>query len=461
MRKTLVGAMVLGLCAVALGADQPQEVQRQLTDAQREIVELRAKYDALAQRLEQTERRVSQAPTSDELVRLVAEVKGAQGNVIDWRSKFEGITIEFYGYIKADAVYDTAKTSDVNQAAFVLPRHTAPYTVDETDGEFGMSAMQTRLGMNVKGPDVVGAKTSGTVEIDFYGTMAPENKARIMLRRAFVRMDWGQVWTEAGQDWELFSLAAPDVLNYPYLALAGNPGYRRPMWAVGGNLKAGDVTLDAAVAIVRVMGEIGTFGSGVTQDTGSQSGWPAVQARAGAAYPLWGGKRSVSVHVSGVIGEEQVNTPPTDSDFPTWGVAVDTEIPVFVDEASPFAVVLKGEVWTGENMDEWLGGVGQGINAVRGTTIGASGGWGQATVFLPDGKTRVNLGAGIDSADAGDLAGMTGLARTQNVVYFSNIIHNLSKQLSVGFEVMYFETEYLLLNDGNCVRFQVSVQYNF
>jgi len=37
----------------------------------------------------------------------------------------------------------------------------------------------------------------------------------------------------------------------------------------------------------------------------------------------------------------------------------------------------------------------------------------------------------------------------------------LSKQLTVGFEVMYFDTSYLVHGDADNIRFQLSAIYNF
>jgi hypothetical protein len=459
MRKLWVAGLVVALASSSAWAQKAPGVEEELANAKREIAELRAQYEALLKRVEGAEQRVVESRGSDELIKLVGDLGEAEPS-IKWKSRFAGLTLMPYGYIKADVAYDVSKTPDVNQPAFVLPEGVGPF--DEQDDELGITSMQTRLGLNISGPDALDAKTSGTVEVDFYGTLAPENKAKLMMRRAFVKMDWGSVWVLAGQEWELFSPGAPDVLNYPYLALAGSPGYRRPLVAVGGKVGLGDLTVDAAVAAVRVMGEITTFGSGLVKDTGGDSGWPALQGRVGVSLPSHVPDKRFVVGVSGVAGEEEVDTlvGGVEHHFTTWGVCADGEVPVFALDS--VALVLKGEAWIGENMDEWLGGIGQGVDFGRMDVIAAAGGWGQATVELGT-DTKINLGAGFDNPQNGDLTvnAVNTIPRTSNVVYYGNIKQKLSKQLTLGFEVMYFDTNYLVLGRADNLRFQLSAIFDF
>jgi len=445
--------LVLALFGAVAYAEPPTDLKKELQDARSEIAELRAKYDALLKRVELGEQQAVQDGAREELIRLVAGLKGSEP-ALAMKSRFAGLTFMPYGYIKTDMGYNLSKTSDPNQPAFVLPEGIGPF--GEGDDELGLTAMQTRLGFNIYGPEAAGATTQGTVEVDFYGTLAPENKAKIMMRRAFVLLDWGSVWLKAGQDWEVFSPSFPNTLNYPYLALAGNPGYRRPLVAVGSTTDLGDLQVETAVAAVRTMGELGVFGSGLTKDTGSDSGFPALQGRLGVSFPF--AESRCKVGVSGVWGEEEVDSALTthEDHYPTWAVCLDAAIPVCQ------YLELKGEVWVGENVDEWVGGIAQGVDAGRMDGIQAMGAWGQATIKVSD-ATQINLGAGIDDPKNSDLTvnAVNTIPRTQNVVYYGNVLHKLSKQLVVGFEVSYFDTSYLVHGDADNLRFQASVIYNF
>jgi hypothetical protein len=504
----LLAAAVMAWCGAAQAAESAppssgQGLQNELNQAKREIADLRAKYEALVQRLDQNEQRAAHSATSDELIRLVGGLSSEGTKNITWQSKFNNIKIDLYGYVKADAAWDSARTSDPNQPAFVLPERLPPFSGARNDDEFALTVMQTRLGLRIWAPDkVLGARVSGTIEFDFYGTLAPENKARLMLRRAVIDMIWDErctiggqkfaAYAKAGQDWELFSPLAPTVLNYPYLALAGNPGYRRPLVIVGTSTDVDGLRMELAGSVVRVMGELGQFSTGLVKgatlstglDTGSDSGWPALQGRFGLSYPMDksdpGNKRRYSIGLTGVYGEEEVdNAAPLlgDREFRTWGLCLDAEVPVYASSTcdlvsqvwgtGDFAVVLKGEVWHGENMDEWLGGIGQGINLMNGNgnTIEATGGWAQASFQFGGAKngTQLNFGLGFDDPKNHDLRNIPvkSLPRSENLTVFGNVIQSLSEQLKVGFEVQYIRTDYMLLDAADAMRYMASVIFEY
>src|SRR5581483_6035877 len=91
---------------------------------------------------------------------------------------------------------------------------------------FGATLRQSEIGLEVFGPMLAGAKTSGTVQADFAGgfpfTWNGVNSGYFRLRTASARMDWENISVVAGQD-DLFisplsptsfaSLAVP-ALNY-------------------------------------------------------------------------------------------------------------------------------------------------------------------------------------------------------------------------------------------------------
>ncbi|MBO6006068.1 MAG: hypothetical protein J6P49_04350, partial [Paludibacteraceae bacterium] len=87
-------------------------------------------------------------------------------------------------------------------------------------------AMTTRVGMNITGPDVWGAKTSGNIEFDFNGYGDQNSLFRI--RHAFFRLDWTHHALILGQTWHpLVGCATPDEFSYaagaPYNTLNRSP----------------------------------------------------------------------------------------------------------------------------------------------------------------------------------------------------------------------------------------------
>ena len=93
----------------------------------------------------------------------------------------------------------------------------------------GMSVRQSMIGLEVFGPQVGGAKTSGDLALDFFGgfPIAADglSAARLRLRTANVKMSWDHVSIAAGQDAPFFSPQTPASLlatAYPAFSSSGN-----------------------------------------------------------------------------------------------------------------------------------------------------------------------------------------------------------------------------------------------
>jgi hypothetical protein len=116
------------------------------------------------------------------------------------------------------------------------------------------------------------------------------------------------------------------------------------------------------------------------------------------------------------------------------------------------SLLLQGEWFHGENLNAFLGGIGQ-----KGE-IEATGGWVAATI-TPGPKWRINLGGGIDDPVDDDLT-VSG-ARTWNGAFFANANYSLTADLTVAFELMFLRTRYLELEDGEAWRQQLAIIYEF
>ena len=128
---------------------------------------------------------------------------------------------------------------------------------------------------------------------------------------------------------------------------------------------------------------------------------------------------------------------------------------------------FKGELFTGKNLDAYLGGIGQGVRNI-GTSaapvydkeIGSSGGWVQASLG-PWGKWSFNVGASADDVDNADLAGMTVDRRKYNRSIFGNVLYDIDKNAQIGFELSQWHTEYVGEDDADAIRAQTSFIYKF
>ena len=374
------------------------------------------------------------------------------------------LDIQIYGNIRLDASYDSSQVEPGNFIKWVRREIT-----NKNDNQFDMTANQTRLGMRLNGPDDGQIKTSGLVEMDFYGSGGEENKANLRMRHAWMKLEWPAERFEilAGQTWDVVSPLNPYTLNDTVLWWTGNIGYRRPQLRLTKSYAlSNDVDLKLEGAATRTIGR--TDSSSI--DSGSSEGYPGVQGRGSLTFPFFGPKPT-TVGVSGHWAREEYDTSVVapihpQRKFESWSANLDLTQPICK------WLTLKGEMFTGLNLDAYLGGIGQGVrNLGLGTTaspnnydkeIASSGGW-AAFELGPWDKWRFNVGAGMDSPSGDDLAGSgSGLdIRTQNRAVFGNMIYSITKNAEVGLELSHWQTEYKGSGDAEAVRLQTAFMYKF
>lgn len=472
---TLAGCLavagMIALPAAAHGQDVQealQQMQQQIQELQQRLAEQERLNADLSQRLEAQEAQAIvpevQRPETQQLEPKVA-VPAQEEPMPAIRSKFPA---EFYGYIKLDMSYDTAHTDTGNFARWVLSE-----MEQEDDGQFNITANQTRLGLKFAGPTFDDLKISGKVEVDFYGGNA-ENKAHLMMRHAYVQMDWPEhdFSILAGQSWDVISPILQNTVNYSVGWWAGDIGYRRPQLRLTKGFGVfDDSRLQLELAASRTIGHTSILAPG---DAGEDGEIPTMQGRIAYEFPGLGGRKTI-VGLSGHYGQEQweVDNAGDHEDIDTWSGNVDLTLPLLE------WLTFKGSAWMGENVDAYLGGIGQGIvvtylddegvvqrrvnaSSFDGEFLGieeieALGGFAQLG-FGPFGKWRYHLGAGIDDPEDDDLPSG---ARSQNYNVYGNVMYSMNEAISLGFELSYWNTEYKEMEDGDNIRVQTAVTYAF
>jgi len=115
--------------------------------------------------------------------------------------------IKFSGYVRTDVLYDTRQSSASNglrEGHFYLFPDNVLYDADLVDinasPSFHMLSIQSRLRGDIQGPDAFGAKTSGVLEAEFFGTGEADLNG-FRLRHAFTKLDWGKFLLLVGQTW--------------------------------------------------------------------------------------------------------------------------------------------------------------------------------------------------------------------------------------------------------------------
>ena len=353
--------------------------------------------------------------------------------------------LSWYGYIKMDASWDQGLVDPGNFARWVVSPD-----VFQGHGHFNMTPRQTRLGFLVRS-EAGGAALTGRFESDFYGGGA-ENKNALQVRHAYVEAVWPSGWSLlAGQASDVVSPLNPGTLNYTVAWWVGNIGYRRPQLRVTKRVAlagSGEVRFEAAAT--RTIGD--DFSAAEPGDTGADSELPTVQGLVGFTFPVSGRSLAVGAYAHHGVENlhEQLGGQPVKLSSTGWGG--------YLTVPMGSSAALNGEAWSGWNLDDYLGGIGQGIHVAgqSASNVASSGGWGELSV--KHGKVSARAGAGVDDPDDADLG--TG-GRDRNTAFWGTVMRDAGGGLSYGLEVSRWETTYVEGTTGTSWRVQGSVIFTF
>lgn len=143
--------------------------------------------------------------------------------------------ISFSGFVKNDAFFDSRQIVSAREGHFLLWPAAEDLDINDNDANanssFNMLAVQSRLSGTIKGPDAFGAKTSGTIEGDFFA-QANDNINLFRMRHAFLKLDWGSTQLLFGQYWNPMFVTScfPGTVSFntgsPVQPFARNPQIR-------------------------------------------------------------------------------------------------------------------------------------------------------------------------------------------------------------------------------------------
>lgn len=175
--------------------------------------------------------------------------------------------IKFSGFVKNDIFGDTRATVNGREGHFLLwPSAPNNFDVNGADLNEGnrvnILPIQSRLKGSITGPDALGAKTSGVIEMDFFG-QANDNINLLRMRHAFVKLSWKNTEIISGQYWNPMFVTScfPSTLSFnsgtPFNSFARNPQIRVTH-------KAGDVKFLVAAVTQRDYTSRGPIGASNT-----------------------------------------------------------------------------------------------------------------------------------------------------------------------------------------------------
>lgn len=162
------------------------------------------------------------------LVLFIASLTNAQ----DTKPAFG---VKFKGFVNYEMIYDSRQMVAARDGDVLL--YPAPAKLDpdgndiNSNGTFNALAITSRLQMAITGPEALGAKTSGMISGDFFGT-ANDKTGLFRLRHAFVKLSWENSSLLAGKTWHpLFATEVyPKVLSFgaaiPFYPLSRAPQLR-------------------------------------------------------------------------------------------------------------------------------------------------------------------------------------------------------------------------------------------
>jgi hypothetical protein len=345
---------------------------------------------------------------------------------------------KFSGYFKADFVYDQTRVNSGNYALYVSER--SPLNAPDNN-LMSITARESRFGVDFWWTEK-DIRTDARLEFDFYGLgVSPasvnsmENKAAPMLRHAFIKLTKGQWSLLAGQTSDIISPLVPKTANYTVLWDQGNIGYRRPQLRVSAWAALSDrAKVSAAAGLFRTLG--GDL-DGDKVDDGADSGLPTFQGRlALSAKPC---KGTMELGVSGHYGKEEYWPGSASKTIESWSWNVDLRC------APCDRWELTGELFIGDNLGAYYGGVGQTVNPVL-KEIGSRGGWAELS-FRPAEGLWLNAGYGVDNPDDGDFAIAAGehnvrsfIGRNSNM--FASVMYDLTSTVTAMVELSQLETTY-------------------
>ena len=348
-----------------------------------------------------------------------------------------------YAKLWASVSYET-KPTQIGSAPFFV---TAP---SNTGKQAHVDYRGTILGFNMKAKNLSlweGSKVMGKVEFDLQRTIDFDNKATVHLRHCYVEAVSEEWRLLMGQTWDVVSPLAPGTIMYSAGWMDGNVGYRRAQFRLERYLNVSPCfqwKLQGCISAPFAGDSTGLLGNDYRLKYGS---WPIVQGRIAAVLGYRRcPQKPMEIGFAAHIGDLQygkINAGAEDTNYTakTWGMFLDAYIPI----TCRFGV--QGELFKGENLAMFLGGINQGVmRSLDGTpeSIAAQGGWINLWFNLND-YTQFRVGYMIDDPQGriDDIeAGSALRARTLNHSLFANIKCDITKLWWIGLEYSHVETSW-------------------
>ncbi|WP_111412485.1 DcaP family trimeric outer membrane transporter [Billgrantia lactosivorans] len=338
-------------------------------------------------------------------------------------------TVSVYGYAKLDVIYDV--DNEIGEKS--VARGDIALDGEETsDGHTNLHAAESRIGFSTSTP-VSGSTLKTTIEGDFYGGTA--NAPEFRLRHAFG--EWNGIL--AGQTWTNFGSFLAGTPTIDFTGIGGRAVLDRQAqlrYTTGG--------FSMAIEDPDKLG-----GSPVNDDAKNQL--PDLTAR------YQGNAGNFSYSVSGLLRRLEYDTVGGSDDTATgWGMGFDASLAV------SDALTLRGGIAHGDGIGGYLHGnpAAPAIVDADGNleTIEATGGTVGASLNV--GPGAINLAYTLIDPDL-DESNATADDNAQFEDVWLNYIWSPGNRISYGIEASWHSREVVDGRDGDAMRLQGMVKYDF
>ncbi|MBA3914488.1 MAG: hypothetical protein H0X25_11730 [Acidobacteriales bacterium] len=289
-----------------------------------------------------------------------------------------------------------------------IPTWAVPPSSFSSAGNFGATLRQSEIGLEVFGPKLAGAKTTGSVQLDFAGGFPNVsngvNFGVVRLRTATVRFDWANTSIVGGQDGIFISpLSSTSFasLAIPAFSYSGNLWGWIPQVRVEHRFSLSDTSsfLLQGGVFDNVTGEPPYFGDYRQPQAGERSSQPAFGSRVAFTRTIFG--EPLTLGAAGFYSRQDWGF---NRHVDGWAGMTDVQLPL-----AP-KLILSGEFYDGKAVGGLGGGIGNSV-VFDGNPLSASadvygvnslGGWAQLKLKATS-KLEFNGSFGMDNPQASDL----------------------------------------------------------
>jgi hypothetical protein len=375
-----------------------------------------------------------------------------------------GGILRIYGFARGDLDIATHLFNDLQNPFFVIPNdpdfRTGPglVPVRPNSTNYSLYPRLTRLGVEYYGRPIElldCADPHARVEVDFL-TLNPgglESRELLRLRLAYVQVKWDEWLFLMGQDWDIISPLIPSINDNTLQWNNGNMGDRRPQAKLLFDRDFGDdyhLLLQNGIGLGDAINGIDRDGDGYRDN--EYSGLPAFETRIGFTAPSRVEKKKIMGGAWGVFATERTNGIVAGRrNFGVYGLGFDLQVPL------TDVFMVRGEMFHGKNIDDFRGGIAQGVNPITGQGIDSTGGWVELVTQLSP-HYQNSIGFSIDNPQDSDIP-LGG--RTQNHAWYIGNRFIMGSGLTFGLDYENWTTDWSGFNSGNASLVKAFAQLNF